>query len=232
MVVDAARRQAEYYWFLIIVLFAPIGGMIYYFAVRMRAIAELRQEAPRQLAQVNEPVGPSLSELRVMALESPSIANRLAYADALRGARDFETAVGEYEFVLQRDKKCREALHGIATSLLEIGKTTRAVDYLTQLMDIDPRYRDYQAAIDYAEALWLDNRRELSLEVLHDIANTSTRLAHSLVLANYLALAEDKEQAKSVLQNALKDYQDSPPFIQRRDRQDAKDAQRLLEQLV
>jgi tetratricopeptide (TPR) repeat protein len=114
---------------------------------------------------------------------------------------------------------------------IELGSHVDAVERLSKLMDIDPRYRDFLAALDYAEALWLDGRRDLALEVLEDIALTSTRIEHSLAYANYLALAEETARARQVLESALKDYEQSPTFVQRRDRGPAREAEKLLAQL-
>lgn len=227
MIIDAVRRRADYYWFLIIIFFAPIGGVIYFFMVKAK---DFRAPAVAE-SLPKRSVGPSLAQLRQLALESPSIANRLNLADALRESRKFSEAIPEYEFVLQRDGKCREALHGVALCLLELEKPGEAVTHLTKLMDLDARYRDYAAAMDYAEALWLDGRRELALEVLEDLATTSTRIDHRLAYANYLALADEKGSAREVLEAALKDYEQSPSFVQRRDRDAARDAEKLLAQL-
>ena len=226
MIIDAVRRRAEYYWFLIIIFFAPFGGLIYFFAVKVK---DFRLGAAPVVPA--KPVGPSLAQLRELALESPSIANRLAFGDALRQARKYRDAVTEYEFVLQRDEKCKEALHGVGLCHIELGSHVDAVERLSKLMDIDPRYRDFLAALDYAEALWLDGRRDLALEVLEDIALTSTRIEHSLAYANYLALAEETARARQVLESALKDYEQSPTFVQRRDRGPAREAEKLLAQL-
>ena len=228
MIIDAVRRRADYYWFLIIIFFAPIGGVIYFFLVKAK---DFRTPAVAD-ALPKRSAGPSLAQLRQLAQESPSIANRLNLAGALREARKYPEAVPEFEFVLQRDSKCREALHGISLCLLEQDKPADAVTHLSKLMDIDPRYHDYAAALDYAEALWLDDRRELALEVLEDLASTSTRIDHRLAYANYLALADERGRAREVLEQALKDYEQSPPFVQRRDRDAARDAEKLLAQLA
>jgi len=227
MIIDAVRRRAEYYWFLIIIFFAPIGGVIYFFMVKAKDFkgGAVTEALPAKRAE------PSLGHLHQLALESPSIANRLAYADGLREASKYEDAVPQYEFVLQRDGKCREALHGIALCHLELQRPEAAVTHLTTLMDIDARYRDYAAAMDYAEALWLDGRRELALDVLEDLATTSTRIDHRLAFGNYLALDEQFDRAREVLEAALEDYEQSPAFVQKRDRSSAHDAEKLLAQL-
>ena len=80
MIIDAAKRRAEYYWFLIIIFFAPLGGLVYFFVVKLK---DLRPAGGEPVVAA-KPVGPSLGQLRELALESPSIANRLAYGDALR----------------------------------------------------------------------------------------------------------------------------------------------------
>lgn len=67
--------------------------------------------------------------------------------------------------------------------------------------------------------------------MLEDLASTSARIDHRLAYANYLALADDTSRAREVLENALKDYEQSPSFVQRRDRSSARDAEKLLAQL-
>lgn len=226
MVIDAARRHVDWYWFVVIILFPPVGGLIYFFAIKAKDF-----RAPVVADALPGPTGPSLPQLREAAMESPSIANRLAYAEALRAEQKHKDAIAEYEFVLQRDERCRQALHGIALCLIELEATADAVTHLSKLMDVDARYRDFAAAMDYAEALWLDGRRDLALEVLEDLATTSTRIDHSLAYANYLALADQTSKAREVLETALKDYEQSPNFVQRRDRSTARDAEKLLAQL-
>jgi len=226
MFADAYRRGAEKWWLVFILLLPPIGALCYFILEKVRDYG-----FSATLTVHQKQAGPSVHELKELVAESPSVANRVAYGDALRQASQFADAVPEYELVLKRDGKCKEAMHGLALCLMELGDHTRAADHLSKLMDLDPRYRDFCAAVDYAEALWFDGRRELSLEVLEDLATTSSRIEHSVTWANYLALADNTARAREVLQTALKEYRESPSFVRRRDHLPARDAERLLGQL-
>jgi len=226
MLIDAIRRKAEWWWLAVIVLSGPVGALVYFVVKKAK---DLRfgddQVVPLTLG------GDALPHLKELAQESPSIANRLAYGDALRQSGMCAEAVVEYQHVLKRDGKCKEALHGVALCHIELGAHAEAAEQLSQLMDLDPRYQDYRAATDYAEALWLDGQRERGLEIFEDVAMASGRLEHSLTYANYLAIAEDKPRARSVLESALREFAQSPGFVRRRDHGLARDAERLLAQL-
>ena len=229
MIIDAIRRQAEYYWFLIIIFFAPIGGLIYFFVVKVHDFRVPSLKAGTVAAPLIS--GPSLPQLRQRVQESPSLANHLAYAEGLRETKNYKDASAEYDIVLRRDPDNKESLHGMGLCALESDDAGAAVKHLSHLMDIEPRYRDYAAALDYAEALWLDGQKGLCLEVLEDLTSTSTRIDHRVAYANYLALSGDAARAKETLEVALKDYELSPSFVKKRDRGYARDAERILAQL-
>ncbi|MCU0694024.1 MAG: hypothetical protein MUF54_21750 [Polyangiaceae bacterium] len=228
MIVDAIRRRAEYYWLLIIIFFAPFGGVIYFFAVKLHDF----QRLPVAQALPPRPGVANLPALRQAVNESPSLMNRLALAEGLRAAKEQVDAVEEYERVLRIDHKNKEALHGVSLCLLELSRPGEAVAHLSNLMDIDSRYRDYAAAIDYAEALWLDDQRELCLDVLEELNVASTRINHRVAHANYLAIAGNTDRAREVLKVALEDFEQAPSFVQRRDQGFARDAQKLLSRLT
>ena len=151
MLVDAIRRRPPFYWYLII-FFVPFGDFIYFAMVKLPG--QNGASAQRsELATAVPVLGPSLTELELRAKETPSELNKLAFADALAIEQRPAEAVERYRDVLRQASDSKEALHGLARSLLALGRPLEAVEELSHLMELDPAFRDYSAALDYAEAL-------------------------------------------------------------------------------
>ena len=226
MIVDAIRRRVEYYWFLVILFAAPVGPFIYFFIVKIHDfnIARLTQ---------GESTAPHLDlrELRQRVMETPSVANRLELADALHAKESYGEAVQIYEQVLSRDPNDRQALHGLGRCQLGLGKAADAVQSLWKLAEIDNAYRDYSGILDLAEALWQDDKKEETVELLEELVKSSTRINHRVALAHYQIGAGRDGDARDVLEGALGEYERSPGFVQRRDRKWATRAEKMLRQL-
>jgi len=225
MIVDAIRRRAEFWWFLIII-FVPLGAFVYFFMVKFQdySTGGLRR------AFSGAPSG-SLSELQYRAEETPSVANKLAFADALAGAERYGEASDVYREVLRKDEANKQALHGLARSLLGAGKAAEACEHFFRLLEMDNAFADYSAALDYAEALWQSGQKEDAIEVLTGLVQVSSRINHRVALGHYLTLNERKSEAKDVLTLALRDHEHSPEFIKRRDKKWAARAEQMLREL-
>ena len=92
MFVDALRRKAEFYWYLVI-LFVPLGAFIYFLFVKLQdPVAEASKGeggSPTILPQ-RRARQPSLDLLRATVEETPSVENQLRLAAALFQARKVE----------------------------------------------------------------------------------------------------------------------------------------------
>jgi len=231
MLVDAVRRRAEPWWFVVILMFMPLGlllplgALVYFMAVksrdydfgRFRALAGDRRS--------------SIGELSYRAQETPSVANKLAYAEALQVAARYGEASDEYRDVLRRDPTNRHALHGVGCCLLGLGKPEAACEALQKLLEADNAWADFGAALDYADALWQAGRQDDAIELLRGLVAVSNRINHRVALAHYLIQAERAGPARDVLDQALRDYEHSPTFVKRRDRKWAERAEKMLRDL-
>lgn len=225
MIVDAIRRRAELYWFIVLIL--PFGSLIYFFAVKARDYNFARLG----VASPNKPRIGGLTELERRAEETPSVANKLALADALEAHERHAEASLLFREVLQRHPEDKQALHGLSRALLGLRKAEEAVEQLAKLLELESNYRDYSAALDYAEALWQAGRSEDAVDLLRGLVNETRRINHRLALAHYLRLAGQSGPARIELEQALRDFESSPEFVQRRDKKWADRAQRELRAL-
>jgi hypothetical protein len=227
MIVDAVRRRAEFYWFLIIV-FLPFGSVIYFFMVKLRDF----RGAPALTSKSKPQSGrPALPELRQLALEIPSFHNKLTLADALEEKDEYVEAEPLYRQILAREPENKPALHGLARCLLGLGRPAEACEKLAQLMELDSGFRDYSAALDYAEALWQSSQGQDAVDLLRGLVSVSSRVNHRVALAHYLSLHSGPDAARAELEAALREFGDLPAFAQKRDRKWADRAQKMLREL-
>jgi hypothetical protein len=225
MLVDAVRRHSPTYWY--IVLFAPFGPLVYFFAVKIDDY-DLRW---LKRALTFERL-PSIPALRHAFRESPSFSNRMKLAGALHDVGEFAEAADLFEGGLDSHWDDAEALYGFARCKIELGEAATALPALAHLFEIKPGYRDFEAAIDYAKALGSDARDEEAIGVLESIVKASPRVPHALYLAEALLQKDEIERARVHLERALGDYEQSPPFVRRRDRHAAGRARDLFARLV
>jgi len=227
MLVDAVRRRAPFYWYLVILFLGPLGTLAYFWMMKLQGGGA----AARASLPVAQPLGPSLADLQARAQETPSELNKLAYADALAGEQRFQEAVERYREVLTLSGESREALHGLARALLALGRASDACDELATLMEIDPAFRDYGAALDYAEALWQAGQHDDAIGLLTGLVGVSKRINHRMALAHYLKEQGDRGTARTELEAALREFASSPDYVKRRDQRWADRARRLLTEL-
>ncbi len=225
MIVDAVRRRAQPFWYL--VLLFPLGALVYFFAVK---VTDFLKVAPA--GEEEESAGVDIEELAREVADSPSFANRFRMARALFEAERYEEAAEYFSLALSTHAKDREALYGLGLSQLELGDHARAVETLTTLLDLDFRYSDYEAAESLARALWEDGRKDEAISLLKEIKNASSQLRHKVKLAQYLSQAGLKQEAASTLEEALRSFAKAPEFIRRREAMWATEARVMLRRLA
>jgi hypothetical protein len=219
MIVDAIRRRAEYYWYLII-LFVPFGSLIYFALVKVKDW-NFRRSLPGAGQK-------GILRLRSKLAETPSVANKLELADALESSERFDEAEPLFREVLSQDPDNLQSLHGLARCAMSDGRFVDAVEHLEKLLSQDNAYRDYSAALDYAEALWQNGQRDDTIEVLEGLVAVSTRVNHHVALAHYLNEDGRIARAREVLERGLANWETSPDFVQRRDEKWARRAKKML----
>lgn len=226
MLVDAFRRRAEFYWYLIIV-FVPFGPLIYFFIVKL---PDHRSSGGGALSRLTRRE-PSLDDLRYRADETPSVVNKLALADALQSRGEYAEAAAIYQDVRSADQDNKEALYGHSLSLMGLHRHAEAAEELHELMELDNSYRDYAAALDYGEALWQSGEHEDAVDLLRGLVGVDGRINHRIALAHYLGMSGHKDEAREQLKTALGDYEHQPAFVKRRDARWATQAEKMLREL-
>ncbi|HET7543570.1 MAG TPA: tetratricopeptide repeat protein [Polyangiaceae bacterium] len=224
MLVDAIRRGSAFVWKLLIFLI-PLAAIIYF------CLYKLPELTGRRPAASLAPGRPSLEELSELSRQTPSELNKLAFADRLLELSRFPEAIGRYRDVLRTNPDSKEALHGLSRALLSLGRPREAVEELAALMELEPEFRDYSAALDYAEALWQSGQQEDTIGLLTGLVSVTKRINHRLALAHYSKERGDSITARNELDLALSEFASLPESQRKREQRWADRARKQLAEL-
>jgi len=224
MLFDAIRRRSPFYWKALIFLL-PLAALFYFFLVKL---PELTGRKP---APILTPAGPTLEEVAELARQTPSELNKLAFADKLAEMQRFPEAIGRYRDVLRVNRDSKEALHGLARALLNLGRPLEAIEELATLMELQPEFRDYSAALDYAEALWQAGKQEDTIGLLTGMVSVTKRINHRVALAHYSKERGDSITARNELDLALSEFASLPEPMRKREQRWADRARKQLAEL-
>jgi len=130
---------------------------------------------------------------------------------------------------VNRDSK--EALHGLARALLNLGRPLEAIEELATLMELQPEFRDYTAALDYAEALWQAGKQEDTIGLLTGMVSVTKRINHRVALAHYSKERGDSITARNELDLALSEFASLPEPQRKREQRWADRARKQLAEL-
>lgn len=224
MLIDAIRRRMDYYWFMVILM--PLGPWIYFFAVK---IHDYDLSALKRLLTLESPA--SVKDLRATVNETPSLVNKIELADALREEKQHAEAEALYLDILERDDEEVDALYGLSLTRIARNESHAATTALERIIEVDPSFRDWEAWFDLAYAHWQTERRDDAVAVLRRLVEKSPRIKHMAILGKYLARNGEKDDARAVLEEAIRDYKNAVGFVKRHAGRWAREAQTTLRSL-
>jgi hypothetical protein len=210
LVADCLRRRQNPVWVVVILLLQPYGGVGYLLYLKWAQYRGRRVGAGATAAVAQTPAG----GVEPNENEPPA----LDLADRLEEQRRFGEAAQLYRRALEREPKDPRALHGLARCSIELEQPHEAIETYETLMAVDPRYRNYTAALEYAEALHRSGRDADATGLLEGLVEETGRLNHRLALAHYCEAAGQTARARSVLSEALVVYASSPLLEQEANR--------------
>jgi hypothetical protein len=201
MVADSVRRRASFLWVVVILLAQPYGGLAYLLYIKLTESRRGRQLTGAAAPAASTVPGPGVPRANAPVLD---------IADQLEEQRRFGEAVLIYRRALDQRGDNARALHGLARCLIELDQSNEGIERYEALMALDPRYRNYAAALEYAEALHRAGRDADATGLLEGLVDETGRLNHRLALAHYCEASGQTARARSVLSDALAAYECSP----------------------
>lgn len=227
MLVDAMRRGAERYWYMVVLF--PFGEWVYFFKVKIHdpEFAWLRQAYTGLTTPKT-----SLEQLRYQAKESPSYQNILTLAQALHDQESYREAEELFDQALGLSNDSVEALYGLASSRVGIGKYEDAIAPLEQVIERNPKFSDYIAYSDLAHALSHTDRTDEALDLLNGLVQKSPQLPHRVLYAHYLSNSGKREAAAEQLRQGLLEHQNAPKFLRKKHRSWVRRAKQMQQHLA
>jgi hypothetical protein len=220
MVFDATRRRVHRWWYIVLLL--PLGDIVYFFAIKLRDF-NMRDSAPP-----SPPKSPRLSQLEREVEQSPSFLNRVRLGWALFEAGQMERALVLFEQALSTHGHDKEALLGLGFCQLELKQDESAVATLSELVERNLAYHDYEAALALIEAMFRVGRMQAALDLLQAVIRDGHKLEHQLLLARYQLRQQHKVEARATLRSALHEFESQPDLERHRNGAVATEARRLL----
>jgi hypothetical protein len=225
MLVDAYRRQVEWYWFLVILLVQPFGTWVYFFVVKVGDFQRLR-DLP--LFQRKTP----LVELRYRAEQVPTLANRLALAQRLVELHEYDEAVPHLEAVLKQEPTLSPALFALAKCHQGQERPEQAIALLEKILARDVGWSNYAAWHLLIEVQAESGEGQKALAKCRDLARIAPTLHHKCLLGERLLAEGMNDEAAQMLERSLEEHQFAPAYIRRRNYRWANEARRLQRQAL
>jgi hypothetical protein len=223
MLVDAYRRGAEYYWYLIILLLPGLGAWIYFFVVKVPS-GDFRNISLGGFARR----GPSLDQLRYLAEQTPTLTNHLNLARRLVEVGGHAEALPHLEAALKTEPDHGEALYLLASCHQALGRPAEAVPVLERLLRRDNRWGNYAGWRLLIEAQDDLGERADALRSCRELARLAPTLQNHCLLAEHMLDEGQTMEARLLLEQALRDHDYAPGHVRRRNGRWAAEARRLL----
>jgi hypothetical protein len=225
MVVDAFRR-GEGYWPWVI-LFVPLLGAWGYFFLNVLP----RWTGGRGWSLPALRRRPSLDELHFRAEQSPTLANHLDLAERLVEKKDYAEAVPHLDEVLSREPEHCRATFLLAKCHAGQGQLDKAIAGLEKITVRERYWSNYGAWYLLIELRQKSGDAAGAAESCRELARIVPTLRHQCLLAERLLDADQPDEARQVLEGALREHQYAPGNIRWRNWRWASQARRLLKQI-
>ena len=223
MLVDAYRRGAEYYWYLIILMLPGLGAWIYFFVVKVPS-GDFRNISFGGFMRR----GPSLDHLRYLAEQTPTLMNHLNLAQRLIELSQHAEAVPHLEAVLKTEPDHGQALYSLAACHHALGRAAEAVPVLERLLRRDNRWGNYAGWRLLVAAQDDLGDRAGALQSCRELARLAPTLQSQCLLAEHLLDEGQTIEARMLLEQALRDHDYAPGHVRRRNGRWAAEARRLI----
>jgi hypothetical protein len=220
MLVDAYSRGAQPFWFFVIFFAQPIGAWVYFFAIKFRDFHRLNLGTLFHRRA-------SLDELRYRVEQVPTLAGRLALAERLMEQHDFADALPYLEAARKTEPDHGGVLYALARCHKELDQPSEAIPLLEQLLARDARWSNYTGWYLLIEAREQSGDAAGALQSCRELARLSPTLQHQCLLAEHLLDRGLNDEARALLERALRDHDYAPGPVRSRNRGWARQARQL-----
>lgn len=219
------RRRPHAFWLWIILIGGWVGATVYILVEVIPDAGLLRgafQVFPRRKR---------IKELQAAVLDNPSIGNYEELGDLYLDDGQYAKARECFDRVISPRTESADPFYRRALSAIALGDAQAAVDDLTRVVAIDPRY-DYQRAAGLlAHTLGTLDRNDEAAARFADVTRTSTLSETQFNYASFLAATGKPAEAREWAQRVLAKKPTMPAYMRRRERPWFRKARALIKRL-
>jgi hypothetical protein len=226
MLVDAHRRGVEFYWYLLILMFQPIGAWAYFFLFIGLSFHSDRVNFAALFQRKT-----SIAELRRRVERQGTAASQLELGSRLVDSGEFAEAIPLLQAVLSHEPEHCQALYSLASAQRGLGHYPEAIPLLRKVITRHPAWGNYSAWHMLVETYADAENREEAIASCKELVRVAPTLQHRYILADQLLDAGEKEAARKVLEDGLEDYRYLTGYSRRIASKWVGKAKRLLNQI-
>ena len=147
-------------------------------------------------------------------------------------AREYQEAIPLLQAALKSEPGYGHVGYSLALCHVRLGAHDAAIPLLRDVLNRDPRWRDYAAWRLLIDAQVAHGEAEEALGSCRGLARLSPTLENHCLLAQQLIVADHPDEARVLLGSSLRDYDFAPGPSRRRNRRWAVEARRLLKEIA
>jgi hypothetical protein len=225
MALDAwFRDDVEPAWFWVIVALPVAGAFVYCLSIKLTDLLKSGRLAAWFSGR------PSLDELRYRAENTPTLVNHFNLAVRLMEQGDHAEALPHLEAAQKMEPEHGKVLFVLARCHKETGQPERAVPLLEELLARDPRWGNYMGWRLLIDSCAAAGDEAGAIKGCRELARLAATMETTCVLAQHLLRVRQVDEARTVLERAVRDYDFAPGPVRRRNRRWAREARRLLKE--
>lgn len=208
MAVMCVRRGQTHPWIWLILLFPPIGGMVY-LLTELLGSQSLRART-RERASKREL---KLAEAEVRRLDNAEAWT--SYAHALRSRKDYDRALEAANSAVEKEPSSWRALHELGLAQMGRGDYDDAAATLYKVVELQPPHSGSDASFALAVSLQNSGRKDEARSVLERLARTSSLPQVLFSLASLQADAGQTNDARKSLERIIEEAEYVPKYHRR-----------------
>lgn len=210
MAVDAVRRGRNYYWLWIMIVFNPLGAIIYFFAEYLDGGSLL----PWTGQHMRKVTAADLRRAEADVHRLDNAATWLGYATALRARKEYHKAVEAAQKAVDRDPPNVDGQYELALALIDAKRSADAIGPLERVVAANRSFASEQALFLLGRAQLVNNDPEGARRSLEEVGSRSSRPEYLYELAALQAQLGDREAAARTLQRIIHESELVPAYLQ------------------
>jgi hypothetical protein len=224
-IVHFVRRRPDGFWLWVILMFGPLGALVYIVAEMLPDLGLLRgslRAFPRRRR---------IKELELAIVDNPAIGNFEELADLNLEEGNVARARELYDKVLARQADSLDPYYRRGIAELEMNDFAAAAADLERVVAKDPKY-DFHRAIGLLAHAFAQTGQPDRARALFDQATTISTLSETYYnYASFLASQNDSAGAREWAQRILAKKPSMPRYLQRLERPWFRKANALLKKM-